>query len=93
MPQIRLLHLDAAQLTAYRWNRARLEEEGRFPNEPLGYNAFGAYLQQRRSSTFHLLADAQEEGFAHELIPFVHGAGLLHPRRHADLAGRLLPAG
>jgi len=74
MPQIRLLHVDATQLRAYRWQHGQPEQEQRFSNDPAGFSAFSAYLLQRRGSIFHLLADAQEEGFSYALIPFAHGA-------------------
>lgn len=74
MAQRRLLHADAARLSAYLWARGSLKEEARFTANEAGVAAFAAYLRQHHGSLYYMLADVAEEGFQFELIPHVRGA-------------------
>ncbi|HTY99820.1 MAG TPA: hypothetical protein VMB75_08300, partial [Rhodocyclaceae bacterium] len=69
----RLLFLNSAQLTAYRWHTGRLTVEGVFPPDETGQEAFAEYLLANRRSVFHLLADVADEGFQIEDVPHVRG--------------------
>ncbi len=74
MAAVRLLHLDAARLTAYRWAGSHPVEEGRYANDPGGWKAFHGYSLSHPRSVYRLLADIQDEGFGFESIPYVMGA-------------------
>ncbi|PIV71879.1 MAG: hypothetical protein COW56_12415 [Rhodocyclales bacterium CG17_big_fil_post_rev_8_21_14_2_50_68_7] len=74
MSGLRLLHLDAFRLTAYRWSGAQPIEEDRFRNDAGGHEAFLAYLLDHPRSLYRMLADIQDEGFGFESIPYVTGA-------------------
>jgi hypothetical protein len=69
----RILLLDGPQLTAHYASGGRISVEGEFSHEPVGLEAFSAYLKKHRSSLFYLLADIAEEGFQLEELPFVQG--------------------
>jgi hypothetical protein len=73
MPARRILLLDATRLTAYRWQMDGVQREADFAPDDDGVAAFRAYLFERRSSLFYLLADVAEESFQVEEVPFVHG--------------------
>ncbi|MCK9379775.1 MAG: hypothetical protein M0P95_01770 [Sulfuritalea sp.] len=69
----RILLLDGPFLTAHCWSAGRIKIEGEFSHEPVGLEAFSAYLRKHRSSLFYLLADIAEEGFQLEDLPYVQG--------------------
>jgi len=73
MPARRLLLLDAAGVTAYRWQLGSMLGEARFVPGEAGLTAFREYLVSHGSSLFHLLADVAEEGFQVEEVPYVRG--------------------
>ncbi|MCF8150451.1 MAG: hypothetical protein K9K30_10455 [Burkholderiaceae bacterium] len=79
----RILLLDGRMLTAHHWSGGRIKLEGEFSNEPVGLEAFSAYLKKYRSSLFYMLADIAEEGFQLEDLPYVQGGdrGALLQRR------------
>ena len=70
----RILLLDGPILTAHHWSAGRIQVEGEFNQEPVGLEAFAAYLNKHRSSLFYLLADITEEGFQLEDLPYTQGA-------------------
>lgn len=79
----RILLLDGSSLTAHHWNGGHIKVEGEFSPEPVGIEAFAAYLKKHRSSLFYLLADTGDEGFQLEDLPYVQGgdrAALLQRR-------------
>ncbi|GAB4170705.1 MAG: hypothetical protein Fur0039_10370 [Rhodocyclaceae bacterium] len=84
MSALRLLHLDASGLTAYRWSGAQPVREGRYPNDAAGHEAFLRYLLDHPRSLYRMLADVQDEGFGFESVPFAGGAD-----RRAMLARKL----
>ena len=69
----RILLLDGSLLTAHCWSAGHIKVEGEFTNEPVGLEAFAAYLRKHRSNLFFLLADIAEEGFQLEDLPYVQG--------------------
>lgn len=73
MPARRLLLLDASRLTAWQWRLGHLHKKGEFVADPAGLAAFDRYLRRHRSSIFFMLADAAEEGFQIEDVPYVTG--------------------
>ncbi|MBU0751925.1 MAG: hypothetical protein KJ787_11690 [Gammaproteobacteria bacterium] len=73
MPARRLLFLDAASLTAYRWASGHLHYEAEFTPDATGFEAFGEYVDKARRSLFYVLADVAEEGFQIEEVPYVQG--------------------
>ena len=73
MPTRRILLLDAAHLTAYRWQLGSAQHEADFAPDEAGLTAFRAYLRDCRGSLFYLLADVVEESFQVEEVPFVRG--------------------
>jgi hypothetical protein len=74
MAQQRILLIDANRLTAYSWSAGDLRGEGEFTADEAGQAAFAAYLQKHPRSLYSLLADAADEGFQSENIPFVRGS-------------------
>lgn len=70
----RLLFLDSMGLTAYRWLPGGPRAEDAFTADQAGLDAFGEYLNQRRSSLFYLVADVADEGFQIEDLPYVGGS-------------------
>lgn len=69
----RILLLDGPLLTAHCWSGGHIKIEGEFTHEPVGLEAFAAYLRKHHSSLFYLLADVAEEGFQLEELPYVQG--------------------
>ncbi|TRZ96879.1 MAG: hypothetical protein D4R84_06335 [Rhodocyclaceae bacterium] len=69
----RILLLDGPLLTAHCWSAGRIKVEGEFNQEPVGLEAFAAYLGKHRSSLFYVLADIAEEGFQLEDLPYIQG--------------------
>lgn len=69
----RILLLDGNFLTAHHWSGGHVKVEGEFSHEPVGLEAFAAYLRKHRASLFYLLADIAEEGFQLEELPYVQG--------------------
>lgn len=87
-----ILYADAAGLVAYRRQRGGIGLEGEFAADAAGCAAFEAWLAQRRSGIFRLLADVADEDFHTEDIPYVGGrdrAALL--RRKLDQHRRGTP--
>jgi hypothetical protein len=74
MSRQRLLYLDTDRLTAYCWQAGRLTEEAAFESSAQASPRFSAYLQTHRHSHFSLLANAGEEAYRLETIPFLRGA-------------------
>lgn len=73
-PPRRILHLDAAHLTAWLWQQDRPVREAQFNADEAGHADFRHYLGNVRGSLFYLLADVVEEDFRQEELPFVRGA-------------------
>ncbi|MCX7148625.1 MAG: hypothetical protein NTY05_04315 [Rhodocyclales bacterium] len=69
----RILLLDGPFLSAHCWSAGRIQVEGEFNQEPVGLEAFAAYLNKHRSSLFYVLADISEEGFQLEDLPYIQG--------------------
>ena len=69
----RILLLDGPLLTAHYWHAGHITAESEFSPEPVGLEAFAAYLKKHRASIFYLLADVAEEGFQLEDLPYVQG--------------------
>lgn len=74
MPERRVLLFDGTQTTALFWKSGEVLNEGNFLADPLGLEAFEAYLVKHHKSLFYLLADISEEGFQLETIPYVQGS-------------------
>ena len=70
----RILLLDGPFLTAHCWSAGHIHVEGEFNHEPVGLEAFAAYLDKHRSSLFYVLADIAEEGFQLEDLPYIQGS-------------------
>lgn len=73
MPERRVLFFDNARLTAYRVQGGAVLHEASFAGDEAGLAAFGDYLKQQRRSLFLILADAAEESFLTEDIPYSTG--------------------
>ncbi|MBI4740584.1 MAG: hypothetical protein HY777_03300 [Betaproteobacteria bacterium] len=73
MPARRLLYLSTYRLTAFRWEGGILVGETLFEATDEGYSLFAAYLALHEKSLFTLLANAAEEGFQIETLPFLRG--------------------
>lgn len=73
MPQRRVLFFDSLRLTAYRVQGGAVLHEASFAGDEAGLVAFGDYLKQHRRSLFLILADAAEESFQTEDIPYSTG--------------------
>jgi hypothetical protein len=69
-----LLYLDANRLDAYRWRAGALLEEGRFPADSAGVEAFGEYVGKHPRTLFQLVADVADEGYRVEAVPHARGA-------------------
>lgn len=68
-----LLYLNTHRLSAFAWQRGRLQPAGVFGNDDDGLRRFVDYLAGHRSARFSLLVNVAEEGHVQELIPFLHG--------------------
>ncbi len=73
MPQRRVLFFDNSRLTAYRVHSGVVLHEAGFAGDEAGLAAFGDYLTRHRRSLFMVLADASEETFQTEDIPYSTG--------------------
>lgn len=73
MPQRRVLFFDNSRLTAYRVHSGAVLHEASFAGDEAGLAAFGDYLAGHRRSLFMVLADAAEETFQTEDIPYSSG--------------------
>lgn len=67
----RVLHLDAAGLSAWIWCHGRVHFEAAFTDDDKGVTAFAIYVRQHANSHFHILADVVDEEFRLEDIPWV----------------------
>lgn len=74
MPTRRLLLLDPAGLTAYRWAGGAIVEDQHFTKNNEGIAAFGHYVLQEHGSIFTVVTDLTDESFQVETVPFVRGA-------------------
>ena len=71
--RLRLLYLDAQNLTVYRWQAGELQHEADFSVEQEGFTNFAAYLAKNRKCCFSMLADVVDEGFQIETLPPLRG--------------------
>ncbi len=73
MPTRHLLYLDASAMHCYQWNQGRVRLLERFPTNEAGFSAFARHVHKHRKALFSLLVDLVEEGFQHEVLPYVRG--------------------
>lgn len=71
--RLRLLYLDAQNLTVYRWQTGELQHEVDFTVEKEGTAEFAAYLAKNRKCCFSMLTDVVDEGFQIETLPPLRG--------------------
>ncbi len=74
MPDHRILSLSTHQMIAFSWRSGVARQEAVFESGDNGVRQFSAYLEQHRSSVYHLLVNLAEEGFQLETIPFLQSA-------------------
>lgn len=74
MAERRVLFFDGRTVTALHWKAGQVDTEGSFVADPVGLEAFAAYLGRHKKSLFHFLADVGDEGFQLETVPYTQGS-------------------
>jgi hypothetical protein len=73
MARKRLLYFTSRQVSAFSWERGRLEPEAVFGKEEDAVAAFSEYVAQDTEALYTILVDVVEEDFHQETIPYVRG--------------------
>ncbi|QID18792.1 hypothetical protein G3580_14885 [Nitrogeniibacter mangrovi] len=73
MPTRYLLYLDASAMHCFHWKQGRTRLMERFPTTEAGIGGFARFVQRHRTGLFSLMVDVMEEGFQHEVLPYVRG--------------------